>query len=110
MAINKKLEFSKKDQKIAAFAKALSHPARVAIVMAIAKRGVCICGEIVEVLPLAQSTVSQHLKELKEAGIITGELEGTKSCYCIDWDSLQSGWDAFKSLMQELEMAKKKCC
>jgi ArsR family transcriptional regulator, arsenate/arsenite/antimonite-responsive transcriptional repressor len=110
MALNKKTEFPPKDQRISAFAKALSHPARVAILKAIAKRGVCICGEIVDVLPLAQSTVSQHLKDLKEAGIVTGDVEGTKSCYCIDWDSLQQGWDALRGMMQELEAAKGKCC
>lgn len=110
MAINKKTEFPVKDQRIAAFAKALAHPARIAIIKAIAKRGVCICGEIVEVLPLAQSTVSQHLKDLKEAGIITGDVEGTKSCYCIDWDALQVGWDALRAMVNELETSKRKCC
>lgn len=110
MAVNKKSEFTAKEQKIASFAKALSHPARVAILKAIAQRGVCICGEIVEVLPLAQSTVSQHLKELKAAGIITGEVEGTKSCYCIDWDVLQGGWDSLEAMVQDLETAKRKCC
>ena len=110
MAINKKTEFSAKDQQIAAFAKALSHPARVAIVKAIAKRGTCICGEIVEVLPLAQSTVSQHLKDLKEAGIICGEVEGTKTCYCIDWDALQDCWDSLSAMVRELETSKRKCC
>lgn len=110
MALNKKTEFSSLEQKIASFAKALSHPARVAILTAIAQRGVCICGEIVEVLPLAQSTVSQHLKELKEAGIIKGEVEGTKSCYCIDWDALQAGLDSLKAMGLEMQSAGKKCC
>ena len=110
MAINKKTEFTNRDQHIAAVAKALSHPARVAILRALAKRGTCICGEIVEVLPLAQSTVSQHLKELKESGLVTGEVEGTKSCYCIDWDVLNKAWEAFRSLGQDLESAKQKCC
>lgn len=110
MAINKSNEFPPKDQRIAAFAKALAHPARVAILKAIAKRGVCICGEIVEVLPLAQSTVSQHLKDLKEAGILSGTIEGTKSCYCIDWDALQEGWDALQGMVKEMETSKRKCC
>lgn len=110
MAINKKNEFPPKDQRIAAFAKTLSHPARVAILKAIAKRGTCICGEIVEVLPLAQSTVSQHLKDLKEAGIIQGDVEGLKTCYCIDWDALQEGWDALQGMMKDLETSKVKCC
>src|SRR5882672_9860542 len=105
MALNKKSEFTRKDQLVADFAKVLSHPARVAILKVLAKKGVCICGEIVEVLPLAQSTVSQHLKEMKAAGIITGEVEGTKSCYCIDWDALQEGWDSLKGMVKELEAA-----
>jgi ArsR family transcriptional regulator len=110
MAISKKTEFTSKDQQIAAFAKALSHPARVAILRAIARRGTCICGEIVEVLPLAQSTVSQHLKELKEAGLVQGDVEGLKSCYCIDWDVLEKAWSGLQTLMQDLETAKQKCC
>lgn len=110
MAVSKKEEFTARDQQIAAAAKALSHPARVAILRALAKRGVCICGEIVEVLPLAQSTVSQHLKELKEAGLVTGEVEGTKSCYCIDWNALNRAWEAFKSMAQDLQTARRKCC
>ena len=73
MAFNKKEEFNTKEQSLAAFAKALSHPARIAILGVLAKKNECICGEIVEVLPLAQSTVSQHLKELREAGLIKGE-------------------------------------
>ncbi|HQY21965.1 MAG TPA: metalloregulator ArsR/SmtB family transcription factor [Ignavibacteria bacterium] len=84
MAQNKKNEFSKSEIELADFAKAMSHPARVAIMKEIAKKNMCICGEIVEVLPLAQSTVSQHLKELLNAGLIKGTVDGTKSCYCID--------------------------
>lgn len=110
MAISKSSEFTQKDQHIAAVAKALSHPARVAILRALAKRGTCICGEIVEVLPLAQSTVSQHLKELKESGLVMGEVEGTKSCYCIDWNILEKAWDALKDFGQDLERAKRACC
>jgi ArsR family transcriptional regulator, arsenate/arsenite/antimonite-responsive transcriptional repressor len=110
MAINKKTEFTERDQSIAAVAKALSHPARVAILRALAQRGTCICGEIVEVLPLAQSTVSQHLKELKESGLVTGEVEGTKSCYCIDWNVLNKAWNELRTLGKDLELAKQKCC
>lgn len=110
MAFSKSSEFTDKDQHIAAVAKALSHPARVAILRALARRGTCICGEIVEVLPLAQSTVSQHLKELKASGLVTGEVEGTKSCYCIDWNVLGKAWEVLKSLGQDLEQAKQKCC
>jgi ArsR family transcriptional regulator, arsenate/arsenite/antimonite-responsive transcriptional repressor len=110
MAITKSTEFPPKDQQIAAVAKALSHPARVAILRALAKRGTCICGEIVEVLPLAQSTVSQHLKDLKESGLVAGEVDGTKSCYCIDWNVLGKAWSALQGLVHDLEAAKRKCC
>ena len=97
MALNKKDEFSKVENELADFANAISHPARVAILKEIAKRQTCICGEIVEVLPLAQSTVSQHLKELKQMGLIQGTIEGTSICYCID----PKVWDKYKKLFSE---------
>ncbi|MBL7782862.1 MAG: winged helix-turn-helix transcriptional regulator [Saprospiraceae bacterium] len=89
MASPKLAAFSADDNKLAELAKALGHPARIAILKELAHRNTCVCGEIVEVLPLAQSTVSQHLKELKEAGLIQGTLEGAKSCYCIDWETMR---------------------
>ena len=84
MAINKKAEFGAEENELAAFAKALAHPARIAILKELARRQTCICGEIVEVLPLAQSTVSQHLRELQQAGLVLGTVDGVKSCYCIN--------------------------
>ena len=78
MAQNKKHEFNKDEIDLADIAKALSHPARIAILKEIAKHDTCICGEIVEVLPLAQSTVSQHLKELLNEGVLSGTIDGTK--------------------------------
>ena len=78
MAQNKKHEFNKDEIDLADIAKALSHPARIAILKEIAKHDTCICGEIVEVLPLAQSTVSQHLKELLNAWVLSGTIDGTK--------------------------------
>lgn len=80
---------------LAAFAKALSHPARLAILQTLAQRGTCICGEVVEVLPLAQATVSRHLKVLTEAGLIRGETDGPRSCYCLDADAFARLTDAF---------------
>jgi ArsR family transcriptional regulator len=77
-------KFAKSATKLAKALKALAHPARLAIVEALASRGECVCGEIVEVVPLAQATVSQHLKVLREAGLIKGEIEGVTSCYCLD--------------------------
>jgi ArsR family transcriptional regulator len=64
--------------------KALAHPARLEILRLLAERGTCVCGAIVEVMPLAQATVSQHLKVLKEAGLVRGTIDGPRSCYCID--------------------------
>ena len=84
MAYTKKDEFTPRDIRLAEIGKALSHPARVAIMKLLAKRQACICGDIVDELPLSQSTVSQHLKELKSAGLIKGAIDGPRVCYCID--------------------------
>lgn len=89
MAISRKEEFESKDISVADFAKALSHPARVAILTTLAEKKECICGDLVTDLPLAQSTVSQHLKALKEIGLIKGTIDGPKSRYCIDWKILE---------------------
>ncbi|MEI6411319.1 MAG: metalloregulator ArsR/SmtB family transcription factor [Bacteroidota bacterium] len=89
MPATKKAAFTQDEQELAELAKALGHPARIAILKELAKRQVCICGEIVEVLPLAQSTVSQHLKELLQAGLIKGTVDGVKSCYCINYDAFK---------------------
>lgn len=87
MAINKKTEFSESDQELATFNKALGHPARIAILRYLSEQNTCFCGDIVDELPLAQSTVSQHLKELQNAGLIKGSIDGAKTCYCIDYDT-----------------------
>jgi ArsR family transcriptional regulator len=76
------------DQTIATLCKALGHPARVAILRHLLQVDRCVCGEIVNILPLAQSTVSQHLKHLKDAGLIRGEIDGPRSCYCADKERL----------------------
>ena len=81
-------EFKTADVQLAEIAKALAHPARIAILRRLAKRNECICGEIVEGLPLAQATVSQHLKTLKEVDLIDGTIDGPRSCYCINWKNL----------------------
>ena len=72
------------DEELAALGKALGHPARVRIVRLLVRKNACICGDIVEELPLAQSTVSQHLKVLKEAGLVRGDVDGPRVCYCIE--------------------------
>lgn len=76
--------FTDRQNKLATLAKALGHPARIAIIDYLLKVNSCICGDIVNELPLAQPTISQHLKELKNAGVIKGNIEGTAICYCID--------------------------
>ncbi|MBC7867526.1 MAG: winged helix-turn-helix transcriptional regulator [Gloeobacteraceae cyanobacterium ES-bin-316] len=110
MAIHKKEEFSPKEQSLAEFAKALAHPARIAILKVLAEKNECICGEIVNVLPLAQSTVSQHLKELRNAGLILGTVDGPRSCYCINWKSFEKFNGDFNSLFQKLKAQNAKCC
>ena len=82
--------FQPDDERLAEQLKALAHPARLAILEVLAARGTCICGEIVEVLPLAQATVSQHLKVLKDAGLLRGRIDGPRSCYCLDLDALEA--------------------
>jgi ArsR family transcriptional regulator, arsenate/arsenite/antimonite-responsive transcriptional repressor len=72
------------DEELAVLAKALGHPARVAILRQLGEAGTCICGDLVDALPLAQATVSQHLKVLKEAGFVQGEIDGPRVCYCVN--------------------------
>lgn len=84
MGLTKASEFSEKQNTLAALAKALGHPARIAIIQYLAKQHSCVCGDIVEELPLSQSTVSQHLKELKKVGLIKGTIDGPSVCYCIN--------------------------
>ena len=109
MGSAKKEEFSVKDNKIAMYAKALAHPARVAILQLLIKQQSCICGDIVDELPLSQSTVSQHLKELKEAGLIKGDIEGTSVCYCIDYNEWESAKLYIKNLLESYK-PNKGCC
>jgi ArsR family transcriptional regulator, arsenate/arsenite/antimonite-responsive transcriptional repressor len=112
MAINKKQEFAAAEIQLAEFAKTLSHPARLAILKTLAERQTCICGEIVEVLPLAQATVSQHLKDLKNAGLISGEVEGVRSCYCVHWEQFEAmaaRFEQFAAAMRALKPAEV-CC
>lgn len=84
MAFSKKNEFSEEEIWLADIAKALSHPARISILKILTDMSLCMCGDIVEQLPLSQSTVSQHLKELKRVGLIQGDIDGPKVCYCVN--------------------------
>lgn len=107
MGATKSEEFSVKDNRIAKYAKALSHPARVAILRLLIQKQACVCGDIVDELPLSQSTVSQHLKELKQAGLIKGDIEGAKVCYCID----EKEWNVARNYLNELFVNHAaKCC
>lgn len=107
MGASKAEEFTVKDNRIARYAKALAHPARVAILKLLLRKQSCICGDIVDELPLSQSTISQHLKELKAAGLIKGDIEGAKVCYCID----EEEWNTAKACVNELlSMMPAKCC
>jgi ArsR family transcriptional regulator, arsenate/arsenite/antimonite-responsive transcriptional repressor len=110
MAFHKKEEFGKREQELAEFAKAISHPARIAILKVLAQKNECICGEIVEMLPLAQSTVSQHLKELKTAGLIQGTVDGPRSCYCINWKAFEKFSNDLGSLFLNLKTKNEKAC
>jgi len=98
MGLTKTEIFSDKQNKLATLFKALGHPARVAILQHIIKSNTCICGDLVDELGLAQPTISQHLKELKNAGLIQGTIEGTSVCYCIDpkvWKQCKVALDSF---------------
>ncbi len=110
MGLTKSEEFSVKDNRIAKFAKALSHPARVAIMKMLLKQNACICGDIVDVLPLSQSTVSQHLKELKNAGLIKGDIEGATVCYCVDVKEWKAAQDCLNELFDSCKRTTAECC
>jgi DNA-binding transcriptional ArsR family regulator len=102
MAINKKELFDKSFQKVSDFAKAISHPARMQIIEMLIESKTCICSSIVDKLPLSQSTVSQHLKELKNAGLIKGEIEGQKVCYCINKEEFNEMVELITNKLQNL--------
>ena len=110
MGATKTDQFTDKQNSIATLAKAIGHPARVAIIEFLLKHDSCICGDIVSELPLAQPTISQHLKELKNAGWIKGNVEGNSICYCVDEKALQKMQAYFTSVATKLEKQKSNCC
>ena len=117
MATRTLTPFRVEDQRLAELAKVLSHPARIEILRILAERQSCVCGEVVEVLPLAQATVSQHLKELKQAGLIQGTVEGPYSCYCLnpegmaELQTLLSGlWQVLGNSAQAAMQPAAACC
>lgn len=102
--------FKEPDVRLAGLLKALSHPARIAILTALSKRKECVCGEIVDVIPLAQATVSQHLKALKSAGLISGDVDGPKSCYCLNWKNIDELSSTLEELLLTLKNNQQRCC
>jgi len=110
MGITKSDYFTDQQNELAILAKAIGHPARIAIIEYLLKVDSCICGDIVNELPLAQPTVSQHLKELKNAGLIKGNVEGVSICYCLN----ETGFDKIKTFFEtvnnHLEDKRKQCC
>lgn len=108
MGVTKTEHFTDKQNQIATIAKALGHPARIAIIEYLMKVNECICGDIVNELPLAQPTVSQHLKELKNAGIIKGNIDGNSICYCIDEKTIEILNIYFSKIVETVSKAK--CC
>jgi ArsR family transcriptional regulator, arsenate/arsenite/antimonite-responsive transcriptional repressor len=105
-------QFSQIQQDISGIAKALAHPARLAILMHLAGLENCQCGDIVEQMPLAQSTVSQHLKNLKDAGLIKGEIDGPRTCYCLNTEAIARFRKDFNALFDQMDAIRKRaaCC
>jgi DNA-binding transcriptional ArsR family regulator len=109
MGLTKTEMFTKEQNQLAQLLKAMAHPARIAILQRILASNTCICGDLVEELGLAQATISQHLRELKQAEIIQGTIEGASVCYCINpvtWKLLEKQVGAFLSAYQ----APASCC
>lgn len=110
MGLSKTEIFTNQQNQISQFAKAFGHPARVAILQYLFKMDACICGDLVNEIGLAQPTISQHLKALKNLGLIKGSIEGTAVCYCIDVEN----WTTMKALLSEFLnqdiSLKEECC
>lgn len=105
----KEFEYSQDTMQLSKFAKALGHPARIIILKHLSNQSCCFTGDLMEVLPLAQSTISQHLKELKDAGLIEGEVNPPKVKYCIHESNWQLAGELFKTLFKE-DFSKINCC
>lgn len=111
MATARTEDFSRKENDVSEFAKALAHPARLAILMTLAQKKECICGDLVLDLPLAQSTVSQHLKALKDIGLVKGTIDGPRSRYCINWKVFERYQDTLTGWSERmLKLRSDNCC
>lgn len=110
MGISKTITYSEQEIRLAKYVKALAHPARMAILNLLLQKKACVCGDIVDELPLSQSTVSQHLKELKEVGLIKGDIEGVSVCYCINpvvWNEISEQLGIF---FDQMRVQDSTCC
>ena len=110
MGISKSAHFNEQQNSLANIAKALGHPARVAIVEFLLQQKECVCGDIVSELPLAQATVSQHLKELKSAGIIKGNIDGNSICYCLNEETIADFISFLTNITTALSNQRNQCC
>lgn len=108
--MGEKKEYTVKQESLARFAKALGHPARVAIIDFLAKQETCYFGDIHDELPIAKATVSQHLKELKDAGLIQGEIEAPKVKYCINKENWKLARECFGEFFGQCVCKKENCC
>jgi len=109
MGASKSEKFTEKQNKLADYAKALSHPARVAIIEHLLETGTCICGDFVKELPLAQPTISQHLNELKTAGLLKGTNQGNSVCYCLDQEAFAKFEKKMTSLFKKVRKYEAAC-
>jgi DNA-binding transcriptional ArsR family regulator len=110
MGISKTITYSEQEIRLAKYVKALAHPARMAILNLLLQKKACVCGDIVDELPLSQSTVSQHLKELKEVGLIKGDIEGVSVCYCINtvvWNEISEQLGIFFNQLRVQDSTKR---
>ena len=110
MGISKSAHFNEQQNSLANIAKALGHPARLAIIEYLLQQKECVCGDIVSELPLAQATVSQHLKELKSAGIIKGNTEGNSICYCINENTIAEFISFLTKITTTISNQRNQCC
>lgn len=110
MGASKSEHFSAEQNEYSVLFKALGHPARIAIIQHLISTNSCVCGDLVDVLPLSQATVSQHLKELKQANIIKGSIEGNSICYCLNQDTMLDMQKLVNQFIETNETFKNKCC
>lgn len=110
MGVTKTENFTERQNQLSGLLKALAHPARVAIIEHLMKVNTCICGDLVQELALAQPTISQHLKELKQAGIIQGTVEGPSVCYCLKPDAFEAIAGFLQEISYAINQQKSNCC